>query len=936
MPRTPKSSAVSANTPAPKKRDASIAGASKKRAAKPAFDAVTVKATPPSAEPARSAIVRHRLLDRLGAQPRPRLVVVQGPAGYGKTSLLRQHCERGASLGERIGWVRMDAQSGDAAHFLRLLCDAVEGLDAQSRGRKGASAASRERPATLQDLLRALARVPDPVVLVVDNFETAASAHFEAVFAQVVRGLPMSVQLCVGTRVLPTARLARLQIREDTVVLANEELCFRPSETIEFFREFASLRPEEVAEIHERTDGWPAALQAFRLCLRRGGRFRAEAYAGKGVTRELIDFLAAEMFDNLAPALGTLLLELAIPEKLSPALVEHITGEPRGAERLAEIERAGLFLAQVDLEGNWLRFHNLFRQFLLTRAAALFPAEDLRRRHRRIAEWYAGAGLREEAIQHWLEAGETDRAARLLAGIVDALVAQERLGLIEAYADRLPAEALLGHDNLVHAAIIAYGFRRAFDKADRLLTLHRERLEQSRAPRAHIGLHNFSRLFVLAAQDRIEELGAVGAQTAEQLDDRSGFPYAVTFNSRAMLCIGRGECEQARSLAMQARPLHDRDHNLFGQAYQDAIYSMSLSVQGRIDDAARGLATALKRTEERAFGNVSAGSVSAAYLASHLYEQNRIPEAEILIGDYGQLVEQQAIVDAVATMNITRARIAHLSGRRGEAEEALERTLYLGYRHSLERLVIYAHAELARQATLDGQLDQAERWLRELPAAFRDEPGDGLMFHAGEAEACTVTYARWLIRSERQAEARVLLGGEIRRAVAARRRRRELKLRLLNATAFRSADKANLAGRALLEALEIGCAGGFVRSFLDEGAPAIALMKQVRTPRGVEPDAVQAYLERLLMAAGEGSEAEAGAADAASTGNADRLIESLTERERNLLRFVSAGLSNRDLAERLSVSTNTVKWHLRNIFEKLRIKNRVQAIALARRFGLIE
>jgi len=314
-------------------------------------------------------------------------------------------------------------------------------------------------------------------------------------------------------------------------------------------------------------------------------------------------------------------------------------------------------------------------------------------------------------------------------------------------------------------------------------------------------------------------------------------------------------------------------------------------VQGRIDDAVRGLATALKRTEERAFGSVSAGSVSAAYLASHLYEQNRIVEAETLIGDYGQLVEQQAIVDAVATMNITRARIAHLAGRRGEAEEALERTLYLGYRHSLERLVIYAHAELARQATLDGQLDQAERWLRELPAAFRDEPREGLMFHAGEAEACTVTYARWLIRSDRHAEARVLLGGEIRRAVAARRRRREMKLRLLNAMAFRSADKANLAGRALLEALEIGASGGFVRSFLDEGAPALALMKQVRAPRGVQPDAVLAYLEKLLTAAGEGGEADAKTDEANGAGTADRLIESLTERERNLLRFVSAGLS---------------------------------------------
>jgi LuxR family maltose regulon positive regulatory protein len=887
---------------------------------------------PMAAPEARGSILRHRLLDRLSTEPRPRLIVVQGPAGYGKTSLLRQHCERRAALGERVAWVRMDPQSADAAHFLRLLCDAVEGLARPAPRRSGSSL---ERPATMQDLLRGLARFAEPVVLVVDNFETAASAHFEAVFAQVVRGLPMPVQLCVGTRVLPTARLARLQIREGTMVVANEELSFRPSETIEFFREFASMRPEQVAEIHERTDGWPAALQAFRLCLRRGARFRTEAYAGKGVTRELIDFLSAEMFENLAPALGTLLLELAIPEKLSPALVEHITGEARGAERLSEIERSGLFLARADLEGTWLRFHNLFRQFLLERAAQTFSAEELRRRHRRIAAWYADNGFREEAIQHWLQAGEADRAAALLAEIVDTLVAQERLGLIERYADQLGMDALLTHENLVHAAIIAYGFRRAFDKAERLLERHATQLAQRGAGRDERGRQSLSRLFVLAGRDRIEDLGAEAAETARLLINQNGWQYGVALNARAMYEVGRGAFDEARAMMVKARPLHDRDRHALGQTYRDAIASMTLSAQGRIDDAVRNLGEALRRSEEWSAGSVSAGGMVAAYLASGLYEQNGIAEAERVIGDYSQLVEQQVIVDAVATMDITRARIAHLAGRRGEAEETLERMLYLGYRHSLERLVIYAHAELARLATLENDLGQAERWLRELPAEFRDEPYDGLMFHAGETEACTITWARWLVATGRHSEARNLLASETRRAVAGRRRRRELKLRLLTAMAYQASGKVNLAGRSLLDALEIGVSGGFVRTIIDERQSALLLLRQLRgqlpdLPRTVQTDALPAYIDRLLSHAGDATMAtESSAATAES-------MEHLTDRERNLLRFVAAGLSNRDLADRLSVSTNTVKWHLRNIFSKLHIRNRVQAIAAARRLGLID
>jgi LuxR family maltose regulon positive regulatory protein len=255
--------------------------------------------------------------------------------------------------------------------------------------------------------------------------------------------------------------------------------------------------------------------------------------------------------------------------------------------------------------------------------------------------------------------------------------------------------------------------------------------------------------------------------------------------------------------------------------------------------------------------------------------------------------------------------------------------------------VIYAHAEFARQATLEAEFGRAEQWLMQIPAIYRDEPCDTLMFHSGETEACTVTWARWLTATGRAETARRVLVGEIRRASAAGRRRRELKLRLMHALPLSSEGKDKLAGRSLVEALEIGAAGGFVRSFLDEKG-TLALLKQFKAEQAdagpaATADPVLVHLDRLLEAGGERSAMPAKAQRSSDPNPATSgLFDGLTKGEKKMLRFVATGLSNENIASRLSVTVHTVKWHLRNVFEKLHVRNRMQAILLARQHGLIK
>jgi LuxR family maltose regulon positive regulatory protein len=897
-----------------------------------------------SAKPAWSApdamVPRRELLERLRQHAAARLVVVQGPAGFGKTVLLRQYCDLRAAEGFGVAWMRMEANANDAAQFLRLLCEAVRSLvGGSNRGARGLDA----RAPSIRDFARALERIKGAAVIVIDNFEHAANPELARVLMQVIRLLPESVQLCIGTRVLPTNRLTRMRIQEQTVVIDEAELRFRPAETEEFFRNAANLPAEEVENLHQRTDGWPAALQCFRLCIQRGRVHRSAAYAGKGVTPELIDFLATDVFEDLEPEQQRFLLAICVPEKINRALVERITGESDGTRRINEVEQAGLFLTPVDMERNWYRFHNLFRQFLLTRARQTLSEDELRQQHLRVAEWFALAGYREEAIQHYIDAGDLDAAATLLDSVIDHLVAEERLGLIEHHVDQFPPATLLGYDKVFNAAVIAYGFRRAFDKANNLLQLRDRDLDENRAGPRERGLHNHARLFVLAAQDRVQELGEVALESMGQLSERDGFKLAVAYNGRALYLVAQAQFEEAREILLKARPLHDLDGSLFGQAYQEAVHSMVLSQQGRVSDAIRGLSMALRRTEEEASGSASAGSAIAAYLVEALYEQNRLEEAEALIHDYAPLAEQQAIADAVAVMVQSTARMAFNRGEEGEAEDLLDRAIYLGYRHSLPRIVDYARAELVRQSTLKGDLETAGRRLAQLFPDKRNAPVDPLIFHAGETELHTVTWARYQIACENHAEARAVLHGEIRKAHTQRRRRRELKLHLLLAISLNAEGKTNSARRSLMSALELGAPGEFIRSFLDERQPAIRLIRDTRAslaqlPDLIERDELTRYMDRLLVECGEAvlPPVKPRATSSGDNSFSPDLLERLTERELYILRHVSKGLSNKDLADRLSVSINTVKWHLRNIFEKLRISNRVQAIAVARHFGLID
>ncbi|MBI1238559.1 MAG: AAA family ATPase [Alphaproteobacteria bacterium] len=893
--------------------------------------------TRPRVDPVRS-VRRAAPLAKLNDSPHAKLVVIHAPAGFGKTTLLRQYC---AELSERGGgrcvWVHLDETARDAPQFMRLVHTALRGHLGGAAQRPAARAIKSSSP---REIRAALDAAGPGTVLVIDDYELACQAGANEVLYQLVRQLPQGVRIFLGTRVLPGALTSRLLVKGEALVLGADDVRFGLGETRALFSDSAGLAGDEVEWIQSCTEGWPAALQCFRLCIS-GGRFRRGlAYQGNGVTPELISYLATEVFEALSERTRQLLLATSLPDLVCPELVEHISDVRCTQDDLEGLVEAGLFLMPVDLDRRWYRFHNVFRRVMLARLTSDLDPPQLLARHRLAADWFTTNGYEEEAIKHLLAANDPEAAAALLDHRAWHLINEERLDFITSLVDELPEKTVKKYPDIQAAATIAYGFRREFAKANRMLEVHRRDLEQLKdaASEEQWGLFNSLQIFVLAAQDRMAEVASNAELTLSQLAPRHGLRYAVALNAHGFWLHANSKFEEARKELSEARPLHTHEHSLFGRAYQEAILSGVLTAQGRISDAKASLRTTLREIEQAI--SATAGSTIAAYLAEAHYEQNETAAAEELLADYLPLIDQQAIVDPLAITHLTRARIALRRNLPGEADRIIEHMMELGHRHDLRRLVHYGRTELVRQATLAGDMDLATRRLEAFFGGAEPKLHADLLFHAGEIEAQTITYARYLVHAGRYGEARALLQTQLRKAKLLRRRRRQMKLGLLLAIALDEEGEKALARRTLQDALEIGMPGEFVRSILDEGPRMTRLLKEVYSTRGrrpeiVENDPVNAYVEFLLRTDGERLEIEETIEAGVLDEDAVLRFDTLTAREREILTLVSNGFANKDLAGRLGVSTNTVKWHLRNVFEKLQISNRVQAISVARHFGLI-
>jgi LuxR family maltose regulon positive regulatory protein len=894
--------------------------------------------------PRRSGLVpRPRLLERLAEGMDRKLVLVCTPAGFGKTTLLAEWARRSQ---RPVAWLSLDAGDNDPARFWRHVAAALDGVLPGLADQVGArlrdlEAASPQAVVTM--LVNDLADAAEELVLVLDDYHLIQAPPVHESVGFLLEHLPPSLRLMVASRADPPLPLARLRARGELVELRAAELRFTAEEAAELLRTaVGSALPEAaVASLAARTEGWAAGLQLAALSLRDRADITTFVAGFSGSHRFVLDYLTEEVLDRQPEPLRSFLLETAVLERLCGPLCAAVTGRGDSQQLLERLERANLFLVRLDEVRGWWRYHQLFADLLRARLQREQP-ERVPQLHRNAAAWCERQGLVDDAIRHALAAGEAVWAARLIERHFDALLQRAEGATVDRWVEALPTELVRSRPRLLLARAVWALLVGRVDEAEPLLDQAEAALAAGRAEpyepavgRAASLVANLPASIALARADLArrrgdtERIDAFGRQALAHLTehDRALCGLVDWYLAVAARQLGRlAEAEQALAGVV---------------AQQRAAGGGFLAVRpaydlGQVQRARGHLRAALGTYQQTLAASSKAGQPLSPAAMAHvgmadvLYERSQLDDAlehaTEGVGLCRQLAYSLPLLAGLATL----AWIRHAKGDRAGALEAIAEAEQVKPSPTVVDLLNPLPALRARLALADGQVADAARWVQ----ARGLDLGDPLSY---PREREYLVLARVLLATDAPSRAMSLLARLHALAAAQGRTGSVIEIQTLQALAHAAAGDQPRGRAALAEALTLAAPEGYLRVFVDEGAPMAALLRRllaagvtsVAAAGGVPLD----YLARLTEAFEQAGQIVL----RRSRGGAvlPGLIVPLTARELEVLELLAAGRSNPAIAEELVITLDTVKRHVTHILGKLGAANRTQAVTRARELGLL-
>ncbi len=855
------------------------------------------------------------------------LTLVSAPAGYGKSTLVSSWLRE---TGIPSAWLSLEESDNDPVRFLQYLLTALQEIIPGIRSDlldmvEGIQSTSLQ--ALMNILINEIAKDDGKFALVLDDFHLIQDQSVLDIVSFLLDHLPVrQMHLVLISRTDPPLPLSRLRVRNQMIEIRADQLRFTPAEAAAFLNEVMGLNlpPEDIYAMDARTEGWIAGLQLAALSMQGCKDVHGFIAAFSGSHHYIVDYLADEVLKCQDEGTRSFLLQTSILSRMCASLcnslldVRAIDHLPDGQRMLETLEKMNLFIIPLDEERRWYRYHHLFADALNRRLEYQFP-EVLPDLYRRASEWYERNGLIAEAIQFALSAGDRERAAQLveqngcyllMSGEVFTL-----LKWMEAVEDYFPAHPWL---------VIQKGWaltlagrmepaERAFQAAERLVAA----LERSPDFNSMVGTISAGRAYWADIRGNILEAARLAGQALDLLPDTD--PLSQSMRSVATGALAKtmwmmGDLAQARQIYDQAVEIGKAANNDEMVINTNNNIAEILMEQGCLKQAEQLLLETLPMTVRTDGQRLPLSAQVYFKLSKVYYERNQLEQASQFAHLCLDVSQQWGNVEMQAVGTIMLARMEQAQGNREKAQALMRTADQLNRDHRLYPWnSMWIEAALDRFWLSQGSLERVSQRIKNSGISLTDE-----ITYLHELQY--LTFLRWLLACKNYDAALGLVERILQIAKNEQRMVRVVELLVLQSLAYQGKKNTSTTVNTLAQALSLAQPEGYQRVFLDEGEQVAKLLYLAKSNREAA-----GYASELLAAFGPLS----GPAPVP----VQFLIEPLSAREIEVLKLIEAGLSNQEIAAKLFISIPTVKRHISNIYAKLDVKTRTQALSRGKELG---
>lgn len=887
------------------------------------------KLFPPRTD-SESLLPRRALIDRLYAARQQRVLVLSAPAGFGKStalSLFRQRLQQG---GARVAWLSCDEGDSEPQRLVQYLVASIRSVET-GFGTNTSNLLQSDMTLPLEGIIDAflsdLRRLDGLLYLFLDDFHQIRHPALPHGARYLIEHLPENVHLVTSTRYRPRFLVDEPALAPLSFCLSGDDLRLTREETDTFLTQLKglSLSDAELKLLYKRTEGWITALHLAALALARHPDRAAFLNGLSGTERDLADYLAEDVLCSLPEPLQQFLDQTSVLDEFCAELCNALTGRRDGLDMLMRLQNEQLFIIALDDQREWFRYHHLFAEFLQGRLARHTDPTPLLHA---AARWCEGRDMADRAIKYALRARDYGFAADLLERQGARLIAGNRVYSILGMLGSIPAEVIREHPVFQIFYAWQLAFEQKFAEAEALIEELSARLLQGQGKVRNFGMAELLavaqvlKALVLLYQDKLEACLKVARQWLALVPgNQPVFRASLSCIQAAAYALLGDYAEAATAIGVARDCLRIADSEYL-QVVVSMIEALICKERGELERG-RTIAESARSRVERVFGRRSrvGGPLSLAY-ADILYEQDRHAAilAELPLATTWRDVATP--VELLSRGQLVMAKARFFAGESEQGLAQLDEWLVGLQSPGYERVYALAMGCKVQLLLWMRRPNEAERVCLQLA---RHLSGLNAERYADAQAALVMAEAR-LALSERHAErAQQRLEACLAGYTSPYQRDRRLRLSLLLSVAFWQKGNSEKAFALFAPTLEEAWNLGYRRLFQDDALWLLPLWEAWKNAEPKRASAWQGVAEMLR------EQCRRLSVDPESFDE----NQDVSHREREILRLVAAGLSNRDIAQAVHLSEATIKWHLHNLFAKLGVRSRTQAVLKGKSLGLL-